>query len=85
MAKRSRTYWIQLCYADDRPDEWLASVSGYNDTCITAGGLLIKRGAEFALILKPWVRKGACASKREILAEIETKDRPGAKLMQVTL
>ena len=27
MAKRSRTYWIQLCYADDRPDEWLASVS----------------------------------------------------------
>lgn len=85
MSKRSRTYWIQLCYSDERPDEWLASVSSYNDTCITAGGLLEKRGAEFALILRPWVRRGSCAAQKDILAELEREARPGAQVIQITL
>jgi len=83
--KRSRTYWIQLCYPDERPDEWLASVSGYNDTCITAGGLLEKRVAEFALILRPWVKRGSCAAQKDILAELEREARPGAQVIQITL
>lgn len=83
--KRSRTYWIQLCYPDERHDEWLASVSGYNDTCITAGGLLEKRGAEFALILRPWVKQGSCAAQKDILAEIEKTPRPGAKVIRIEL
>lgn len=85
MSKRSRTYWIQLCYPDERPDEWLASVSGYDDTCITAGGLLEKRGAEFALILRPWVKRGSCAAQKDILAELEKTSRPGAKTLQIKL
>lgn len=85
MSKQSRTYWIQLCYPDERPDEWLASVSSYNDTCITAGGLLEKRGAEFALILRPWVRRGSCAAQKDILAEIEKTPRLGAKVIRIEL
>ena len=85
MAKRSRTYWIQLCYGDERPDEWLQSFSGYDDTCITAGGLLAKRGAEFALVLRPWVKEGACAMDKDILTTLDTEARPGDPVMTVTI
>jgi hypothetical protein len=83
--KRSRTYWIQLCYPDERPDEWLEAFSSYDDTCITAGGLLVKRGAEFALILRPWVKRGSCAAQKDILAELEKTPRPGAKVIRIEL
>jgi len=85
MAKRSRTYWIQLCYPDERTDEWLASVSGYDDTCITAGGLIEKRGAEFALILSPWVKRGSCAAQKDILTTLDTEGGQDDQTMWVTL
>ena len=89
MAKRSRTYWIQLCYPDERPDErpdeWLQSFSGYADTCITAGGLLEKRGAEFALILRPWVKEGSCAAQKDILTTLDTEGGQDDQTMWVTL
>jgi hypothetical protein len=83
--KRSRTYWIQLCYPDERPDEWLEAFSSYNDTCVIAGGLLEQRDAEFVLVLRPWVKKGACAAEKDILAELEREARPGAQVIQITL
>ena len=83
--KRSRTYWIQICYSDDRPDEWLEAFSSYDDTCITAGGLLKKRGAEFALILRPWVKQGSCPSRKDILTTLDTEGGQDDPTMWVTL
>jgi hypothetical protein len=83
MPKKQRTYWIQLCYAEGREDEWLESFSGYNDTCVTAGALLLKRNADRALILRPWVRPEAMAADRDILADLDREPRPDTKTLTI--
>jgi len=85
MPKRQRTYWIQLCYDDGSEDEWLESFSGYNDTCVTAGGLLVKRGATRALILRPWVKPDGVAADRDILADFDLNPRPDTKTITIQL
>ena len=84
MPKRSRTYWIQLCYAE-RDDEWLEAFSDYNDACQMAAGLMVKRDATFALILRPWVRRGSVAADSAILADFQRENVDGAKKMTVYL
>lgn len=37
MAKRLRTYWIQICFEDGQPDIWVESTEGYNETCVRSG------------------------------------------------
>jgi hypothetical protein len=83
--KRQRMYWIQLCYGNDRDDEWLESFDNYNDTCNLAALLMVKRDAAFALVLKSWVRRGRVAPDRAILADFQRDEVVGAKRLEVRL
>jgi hypothetical protein len=50
-----------------------------------AAGLMVKRDATFALILRPWVRRGSVAADSAILADFQRENVDGAKKMKVYL
>jgi hypothetical protein len=81
----NRTYWIQLCYGNDRPDDWIPSKADYPTTCQVAARLLIRYEAAFALVLKPWVRRGTVAPQRAILADFQRDEVPESQRLEVFL
>lgn len=85
MPKKQRTYWIQLIFDDGLEDEWLESFSGYNDTCVVAGGLLVKRGATRALILRHWAKRAGVAANKDILADFDLNPRPDTQTITIHL